>query len=54
MKLYLVCDSEGRYTGLYDDFDKAQATIHNDAYYYEFDLDNIQYYDDGAIMDTGF
>ena len=52
MKLYIVCDSQGHYTGLFDDFDKAQATMKDGAWYYEFNLDNIQYFEDGAIRDV--
>ena len=51
MKLYVVCNDKHEYIGLFDDLTKAEAA-QGDGYYYEFDLNNLHYWEDGALMDV--
>ena len=53
MKLYVVCNGKHEYAGLYDDLAKAEAeAIKGDGYYYEFDLSERHYWENGALMDV--
>lgn len=52
MKLYIVCNGKHEYAGLFDNLAKAEAGQGNDGYYYEFDLDERHYWEDGSLIDV--
>ena len=55
MNLFVVCNGDDQFMGLYDDRKTAEAIVAKNGdswYFYEFDLNHREYFEnDGAICD---